>query len=125
MVDGVKQPLQIAQHIAAQGGVGDQIAVGRLAFFFRVVIGETIQQRGLHFVARPHFLLPAAGLPAAAQQIAFASGITHRLHPSQTSRGSGKAAGIRFVRSATPSGPVLRTAYRQRQAATIQSYARA
>ena len=33
MVDGIKQPLQIAQHIAAQGGVGDQIAVGRLTLF--------------------------------------------------------------------------------------------
>ena len=98
MVDGVKQPLQIPQHVAAQGGVGNQITVGGLAFFFRVVIGEAIQQRGLHFIARPHLLLLAAGLPAAAQQIAFASGITHGLHPQQTSPGSTTAMGFRFAR---------------------------
>lgn len=33
MVDGVKQPLQIPQDVAAQGGVGNQITVGGLAFF--------------------------------------------------------------------------------------------
>ena len=83
MIDGIKQPLQIPQHVATQRGMGDQVAVGRLALFLRVVIGEAIEQRGLHFIARPHLLLLTAGLPAAAQQIAFASRITHGLHPLQ------------------------------------------
>ena len=69
-VDAVEQPLQIAQHPAAQLAVRHQVAHLCFLLFLRFVVGQHVEQHRLHFVARRQALAVLTIAIALAAQIA-------------------------------------------------------